>query len=118
MSCLSEWKIRKRFLRNKSFLKQVYESDNCETLMKNSTRDQLHLIFQVLHCILHGKIPMNSRTKKLISSTYSNFAKKVYDTHFSMIKKKPFTWTFLSRLRKSFPVHFIICLINNHGKLE
>lgn len=106
MSCLSEWKIRKRFLRNKSFLKQVYESDNCETLMKNSTRDQLHLIFQVLHCILHGKIPMNSRTKKLISSTYSNFAKKVYDTHFSMIKKKTVYMDLLEPLTKVIPSAF------------
>lgn len=106
MPCQSEWKIRKRFLENKSYLKQVHESENCEHLIQTGTRDQLRIIFQVLHCILHGKIPMKASIKQLISSNYSGSAKKIYDSHFSKILQKSNYLDLLQPLAKIIPNSF------------
>ena len=116
MTSVSEWKLRKKFLANKEFLEKVYNSKNCKNVLEEATKGQLYIIFQVLHCILHGKIPMNSATKKKVSKL-SGVAKKLYDCHFSISQSKATYLDLLQPLAEIIPGSFFF-LFNKPNKKE
>jgi len=102
---MSRWKLRNIFLRNKTFLEKVFKSESCNELLSSGTIPQLKIIFQVLHCILHGKIPMNKSTKTKLSK-HSEAVKKIYESHFSLLQSKQNYLNLLQPLEEIIPGSF------------
>ena len=67
--------MKKEIIKNKDFLKKIFNTKKLENLLNQASEDQLNSIIYALNFIVTKKVPLQEKTEKEIFKLQKNFPK-------------------------------------------